>query len=201
MFSLKNPTASFIKTTKGVLLSPVEFFRSVSWGSVPIIDSLAFTLVCSFVPAIIRFIVPSLSGQSSMMTPFAGRLPLSGMQFVPFFLVTPLVSLIFLAVASILVWAVVRYIFKSNTSYNALFAVMAAVSATQLLSWIPVIGVLLSLYALVLSVIGIREAASLTTVQAVIAYILSIILMGIVSLALSAALLGVYFNSSNPYPL
>lgn len=191
MFSLKSPIDSFIKTVKGVLLQPKEFFASVSWNSVPVADSLVYAFVCSLVPGIISFLIPSITvaGMFSGMMGGTNAMATAG-GFLPVVLFGPILSIVFLAFGALVVYGVVRYGFKKTAGYPAFLGAMAAAVTTSLLSWIPIVGILVALFGIVLAVIGIRAAGSLTTVQAIVAFVATIIVMMLLSGIFSAALLG-----------
>jgi len=70
----------------------------------------------------------------------------------------PLLALLVLyisaAVYHVLVWIFVR---PADTGFEATLRVVAYISAVDLLTWIPVVGLLASLYGLYLAFVGIRE--------------------------------------------
>jgi hypothetical protein len=67
------------------------------------------------------------------------------------------------AIYHVLVWIFVR---PADTGFEATLRVVAYISAVDLLSWIPVVGLLASLYGLYLAFVGIREMHGTTTGRA-----------------------------------
>lgn len=58
------------------------------------------------------------------------------------------------------------FVGNANSGYEATFRVVAYVSVTNLVNWIPILGGLLALYGLYLAVVGIREVHATTTGRA-----------------------------------
>lgn len=180
MFTLRSPIDTFFSTTKGVLLSPVRFFRSTSWVSVSWFDSLVYAYICGVTAELFKkFLLPTAVLPSQIFRPYIGMFPFTGIEAVPVFLLLPLFSLLYLAIMTFAVYLVGKVIFNRYTSYPAVLAALAAVAAAQIFSWIPIIGGLVALYAIVLVVIAIREVYAFSTGRAIVAFILSIILVAI----------------------
>lgn len=172
MFTLKSPLDSFISTTKGVLFTPVSFFRSVYWGSINLVDALAYAFICGTANALIGQL---LSPSSYSLLP-GGFLPIwltnilsfPVLQILPPFLLLPLFSLIYLFIGAAIFYLIAKVFFQGRASYSAVFsAVTAAVSAIQLLTWIPVINAFIGIYLLILLVVAIREVEQFSTGKAI----------------------------------
>lgn len=195
MFNLRSPIDTFISATKGVLLSPVRFFRSISWISVSWFDSLVYAYICGIAAELFKkFLLPTAVLPSQIFRPYIGMFPFAGIEAIPIFLLLPLYSLFYLVIMAFTVYLVGKVVFKRYTSYPAVLSALAAVSATQLFSWIPVIGGLIALYAIVLVVIAIREVYAFSTGKAIPAFILSIILV-----AITTGLIFAYILKQSPW--
>ena len=75
-------------------------------------------------------------------------------------------------------------LFKASGTYEAAFRVNAYASAVALLSWMPVIGVLLEFYRLYLICVGLSAAFGIKIPRALLAVLLTIFVYAIASLAL-----------------
>ena len=69
---------------------------------------------------------------------------------------------------------VMLFVGSANFGFESTFRVVAYVSVTNLVNWIPVIGGLLALYGLYLAVVGIREMHSTTIGKAALVVLLPI---------------------------
>ena len=103
MFSLKSPLPTFIAATKGVLLSPVSFFRSVYWGNASIADALIFTFIWNLLSALISRLILSFTLPFGMMrgTNGFGVIPFVGIPSFPVFLVAPIMAVLFLVIGAV----------------------------------------------------------------------------------------------------
>lgn len=87
------------------------------------------------------------------------------------------------ATAGILFY-IITNLFKASGTYEAAFRVNAYASAVALLSWMPVIGLLLEFYRLYLICVGLSDTFAIKTSRALLAVLLTIFVYAIASLAL-----------------
>src|SRR3989338_9365902 len=120
MFSLKSPTTSFVTTVKGVLLSPVNFFKTTSWEKVPLTDSVVFAFICYAVAQVITFLLSSLQLFNTLPQSIRGMT--SAGQGINYFLVAFIMAIVMFFINAGVVYMVIKYVFKSKSSFNATVA-------------------------------------------------------------------------------
>jgi hypothetical protein len=168
-FSLQDPVGSFVSTARGVLLNPTSFFRSIARRG-DFVNPAIFALICALISALLGGLIslifaPFLAGPGDT----AGEALAGG---VVGFILTLILSPIYTAVAlligagiyHLLVLLLVR---PNHAGFEATFRVVCYVAAVQLVSWIPIINFIAGIYAIFLSVIGVREVHNTTTGRAV----------------------------------
>lgn len=197
-FSLQDPVGSFIRTAIAVLTRPVAFFRGIARGG-DYLSPAIFALICALISALLSGII------SLVFAPFfagpgdtAGETLAGG--FVGF-IFTLILSPIYTAVA-LLIGAgiyhllVLLFVRPGNAGFEATFRVVCYVAAVQLVSWIPIVNFVAGIYAIVLSVLGIREVHSTTTGKAVAIVLIPVavlLLLALIVVALVGAAL--FFGS------
>lgn len=192
-FNLGDPVQSFIRTAREVVLNPVGFFRSVPrQGS--LVPPLAFALICSVIAAVLSgilgFLIALIAGNGigSALGGLFGTI-----------IITPIATAIGLFIGSGIYHLLVILLVKpSNAGFAATFRVAAYASALQLLSWlgaIPILGLLVLLavtvYNVILTVIGIREVHSTTTGRAAAVVLIPVVVFGILALIIGVALVAI----------
>jgi hypothetical protein len=181
-FNLSDPVNSFINTVRAVVLDPAGFFRGIARRG-DFINPLVFALICYEIFAI-------LSGLLALVGIY-------GNQGVGGFIISLILTPIFAAVglfigAGILHLFVLLFVRPSNAGFEATFRVSSYTSVTALVSWIPIIGFIASLYGLYIAIMGIREVHATTTgraalvvlVPAVVVLFLLLILVLLIGVAL-----------------
>jgi hypothetical protein len=156
-FRYTDPVQTFIATVQAVVLRPVEFFRGILRQG-DLINPLIFALICYEVAAILGGLL-RVVGIGATNQGFGG------------FLVSIILAPIFAAIglfigAGILHLLVMLIVGSRNSGFEATFRVVAYSAVTSLVSWIPYIGGLLSLYGIYLGIVGIREMHNTTTGKA-----------------------------------
>jgi hypothetical protein len=179
-FDLSDPVASFVAAVRSVVLSPVVFFRSIVRGG-DYVSPLVFAAICYGISAVLGGVVGMIVGNEGFGGFILGII--SG-------IIGGAVGLFIGAgIYHLLVMLLVK---PEHAGYEATFRVAAYASVTTMVSWIPFIGWILSLYGIYLSIIGIREMHSTTTgraaavvlIPAVIVFLIVIILLVLVGVAL-----------------
>jgi hypothetical protein len=197
-FDYRELVPSFIRTAREVLLNPVNFFKSIRREG-DFLNPLLFAVICALISAVIggilAFIISLATGNG-----FAGSLGslVSNIILIP--IGTAIGLFIGAAIYHLLVLLIVR---PSHAGYEATFRAVAYASAVQAVAWlgfIPILGILVlivvGIYNVVLSVIGIREMHATTTGRAVavvlipvvIFLILAFLIVGVIVAIIAAAL-------------
>ncbi len=181
-FDYRDPVQSFINTVRNVVTAPVAFFRGII-GHGDLVNPLIFAIVCYEIAAILGGLLAlvGISGQQGF-----GAF-LSSLIFAPIFAAIGL----FIG-AGILHLLVMLVIGSRNAGFAGTFRVSAYSSVTSLVSWIPVIGWIASLYGIYLAIVGVREVHSTTTgkaamvvlIPAVVVLFLILVLVVLVGAAL-----------------
>jgi hypothetical protein len=141
---------------------------------------LIFAIICYEVSAILGGLL-GLVGVS-----------MGGTQGFGSFLVSLILAPIFAAVglfigAGILHLLVMLIVGSRNSGFEGTFRVGAYSSVTSLVSWIPVIGWIASLYGIYLAIMGIREVHNTSTGKAVIVVLIPAVVVFLLALLIIAA--------------
>lgn len=191
-FNLSDPVGSFISTVRGVVLNPVGFFRGMQ-KSGNFVNPLVFTVICAVIGGVLTGIISFLSGLvfGDVGSAFGGLL---GGIFL-----TPILAVIGLFIGAGILHLLAMLLIKPNAGFEATYRVGAYLSVLYLVTWlgaIPILGILISLavsvYGIVLAVLGVREVHSTTTGRAaavvliptVVLFLLGLILVALIGAAI-----------------
>ena len=183
----------YFEPIKGFILSPVETFRKVKdtdYG-----DTLVYFLILVLINTILSipvmlFLLPS-AWFSGIFTMF-GLGTLSGFWFVIFAVMMIIASVVFLFIGSawLHLWV---YVFGGRNGYRETLKALAfGDTPALLLGWIPMIGILAGIWALVLSVLGVRELQGISTGRALGAVLVAVIIPLLILVLLAAFLFIAY---------
>ncbi|HEX5418235.1 MAG TPA: YIP1 family protein [Chloroflexota bacterium] len=170
-YDLARPVDSFVPTARAVAFQPAAFFAALPrLGNY--LSPLVFALICAEVATVFRGILGLTDGS------------VVGLLFVSLIgtLIGGTIGLFILAgIAHLLVMAIVG---PSRAGFEATFRAAAYASVTSLVSWIPVIGGLASLYGLYLAIVGIREVHQTTTGKAAAVVLIPIAVIVVLALVI-----------------
>ena len=178
-FDTARPVESFASTVRRVAVEPVAFFRGIERrGSVK--NPVVFALVCSVLPILVGAIATALyilvsgeapSGGFGLFLGVPEQLSGDGSFLIPILVVvvlSPVFALLGLYIGALLVHVLVWiFIRPENAGFEGTLRVYAYATVTMLVSWIPFVGWLASLYGIYLTFVGLRELHSTTTGKAV----------------------------------
>ena len=175
-FRYTDPVQTFIATVQTVVLRPVDFFRGILRRG-DLINPLIFAIICYEVSAIL-----------------GGLLRLVGIganqgfgSFIASIILAPIFAAIGLFIFSGILHLLMMLIVGSrNSGFEATFRVVAYAAVTSLVSWIPLIGWILSLYGIYLGIVGIREMHNTTTGKAALVVLIPAAIIILLALALIA---------------
>lgn len=195
-FNLSDPLGTFVSAVRGVVLDPVGFFRGIQ-KSGNYVNPLVFTLICAVIGGILSGIVGFLGGL--LLGDFATAF---GSLFGGIFL-TPIVAAIGLFIGAGIIHLLVMLLAKPNAGFEGTFRVSAYLGVVYLVSWlgaVPILGILVSIavsvYAVVLAVLGIREVHSTSTGRAAAIVLIPTAVFFIIGALLFAAVLAAVFFGS-----
>jgi len=91
-----------------------------------------------------------------------------------FMLRTLILGLIFPLITAGILFLLITKVFKASGSYETTFRVNAYASVVNLLTWLPIIGLLFEFYRIYLIVVGLSAAFSIKMTHAFLAIVLTI---------------------------
>jgi hypothetical protein len=176
-FNYTDPVQSFVSTVRRVVLQPVDFYRGVLRRG-DFLNPLIFAIICYEVYSILSGIL-ALAGIGQQT--FAG--------FIVSLILAPIFAAIGLFIAAGILHLLVMLIVGSgNSGFEATFRVGAYAAVTSLVSWIPIIGWIASLYGIYLGIVGIREVHATTTGKAALVVLIpAAVVLLLVFLVIGAA--------------
>jgi hypothetical protein len=155
-FRYTDPVQTFISTVQRVVLQPVDFYRGILRQG-DFINPLIFAIICYEVFTILSGLL-ALVGIGQQQG-FGG--------LIVSLILAPIFAAIGLFIgAGILHLLVMLIVGSRNSGFEATFRVGAYAAVTSLVSWIPFIGWIASLYGIYLAIVGIREVHTTTTGKA-----------------------------------
>jgi hypothetical protein len=179
-FDYSDPVQSFINAVRGVVTAPVGFFRGIRRQG-DFVNPLIFAIICYEVSAI-------LGGLLGLVGVGMGDAQGFG-SFLIGIILAPIGAAIGLFIgAGILHLLVMLIVGSRNSGYEGTFRVGAYSSVTSLVSWIPIIGLIASLYGIYLAIVGIREVHNTTTGKAAIVVLIPAVVVFLLVLLLIAAI-------------
>jgi hypothetical protein len=175
-FNYQDPVQSFISTVQRVVLQPADFYRGILRQG-DFVNPLIFALICYEVSVILGALIGLAFGSRG----FGG--------FISSIIFGPIIAAIGLFIGAGIIYLLVMLIVGSrNAGYEATFRVFAYSSVTSLVSWIPVIGWIASLYGIYLGIVGIREVHTTTTGKAALVVLIpAAVVLLLVFLVIGAA--------------
>ncbi|HSL00366.1 MAG TPA: YIP1 family protein [Rubrobacteraceae bacterium] len=183
-FTYTDPVQSFISAVRGVVLSPVDFYRGIRRQG-DLLNPLIFAVICYEVYTLLGGIL-RLAGLGVEMGigEFLGALVLG-----------PLFAAVGLFIgAGILHLLVMLFVGSRNAGFEGTFRVVAYAAVTSLASWLPFIGWVVSLYGLYLAIVGVREVHTTTTGKAALVVLLPAAVILLLVLLLIAAGAALFFS-------
>lgn len=175
-FDPSDPLNSFIEVWKGVILTPVDFFKAMpksgGYGNPTIF-------------AVITFIIYGIG--IALVTFGKGFAGIIG---------TPVGGIIGLFIGAAILWVCAKIV-GGKGDYEATYRVLAYVTATNVVGWIPVVGWLASLYGIYLTVVGISESHEMSQGKALVAVLIPIVILIVIG-TIAALVMGSFIASMVP---
>ena len=177
-FNYQDPVQSFLNAVRGVVTAPVDFFRGIRRQG-DFVNPLIFAIICYEVSAILGGLL-SLVGVSGSRGFGA---------FLVSIILAPIGAAIGLFIGAGIIHLLVMLIVGSrNSGFEGTFRVSAYSSVTSLVSWIPFIGWIASLYGIYLAIMGIREVHNTTTGRAALVVLIPAVVVFLLVLLIIAAI-------------
>lgn len=168
----------WFKTVKEVILRPREFFKKmpVSGGYG---EPLKFALVNLFLGAILSFSgFITTRGKTQEFSLFKQAIENYGFDILDLSMIWIVGVFILGGIGLFITAALYHIILKilgSKKKYEATFRIVTFISAFSLISWIPMAGILISLYSLYVLAIAFKEVHKITSNRAVLSIALVLI--------------------------
>src|SRR5215207_7242289 len=183
-FRYTDPVQTFIATVQAVVLQPVDFFRGILRQG-DFINPLIFAIICYEVSAILGGIIALAFGNQGFGA------------FIVSIILAPIGTAIALFIGAGILYLLVMLIVGSrNAGYEATFRVGAYAAVTSLVSWIPFIGWIASLYGIYLAIVGIREVHNTTTGKAALVVLIPAVVVFLLVLLIIAGIGAAIFFST-----
>jgi hypothetical protein len=184
-FNYQDPVQSFIATVQAVVLRPAEFFRGILRQG-DFLNPLMFALICVLVSSILGGIIGFFFNIG-----FADQGVIGAFFRFIFSIIQALIGVTIGLFIGAGIWhlLVMLIVKPTHAGYEATFRVAAYSAVIYLVSWIPVIGWLLSLYGIYLGIVGIREVHGTTTGKAALVVLIPIVVIGGLALLIFGAVL------------
>ncbi len=166
------------------MLTPAEFYRGIRRQG-DFINPLIFAVICYEVYTILGGLL-RLAGVGTNMGfgEFLGALVLG-----------PVFAVIGLFIgAGILHLLVMLFVGSRNAGFEGTFRVVAYAAVTSLVSWLPFIGWIASLYGIYLAIVGVREVHTTTTGKAALVVLVPAAVILLLILVLIAAGAALFFS-------
>ena len=160
-FEPKNFFSSFFRTSKAVLFSPKVFYQGMRKEG-NFLNPFLYMLCCVIFHVLVFGLLQKNPGVM---------------------LRNLLLGIVFPLITAGILFLIITKVFKAPGAYEAAFRVNAYASAVTLITWLPLIGLLLELYRIYLIVVGLSAAFSLKMTRAFLAVVLT---MGVYILAAGA---------------
>jgi hypothetical protein len=184
-FNYQDPVQSFISTVQRVVLQPADFYRGILRRG-DFLNPLIFAIICYEVSAILGGLIALAFGNRG----FGG--------FIGNIILAPIGAAIGLFIGAGILYLLVMVIVGSrNSGYEATFRVAAYTSVVNLVSWIPFIGWIASLYGIYLAIVGIREVHTTTTGKAALVVLIPVAVLLFIFLVLAIVVGVAIFNALN----
>lgn len=183
-YDLSNPLQSFVDTVRRVVLQPVGFFAGLPRRGV-LLSPLIFALICTEISAILGGVLRLAGVGEDFLAGYGLQVPENQDfgEFVGSVIFAPIGGIIgVFVIAGIAHLLVILVVGTTRSGFGATFRVASYTTVTSLVSWIPIIGWLLSLYGIYLSVVGIREMHGTTTGKAVLVVLIPVIVIVVLAL-------------------
>jgi hypothetical protein len=195
-YDLSDPLNSFVDVVRRVVFQPSAFFAGLPrQGS--LLSPLLFALVCTEISVLLVGLLTFLDVPGGITWLFGARGNQGFLAFLGGLVIAPIAGTVGLFLTALVTHLLVILVVGSGHSgFGATFRIVSYSSVTSLVSWIPFVGWLFSLYRLYLATVGIREMHATTTGKALLIVVLpAILILALVVVVVGASAI-VYFRAA-----
>ena len=192
-FDYRDPIQSFVATVRRLVVEPVAFFRGMNRQG-DFVNPLVFSLICWEISAIIGGFLGVLGSLVGLGARGAGEAIVS---FFASLILTPILATVALFIGAGIIHLLVMLIARPmSTGFETTFRVIAYSNVTSLISWVPILGVLVgSIWSVVLLILGVREGHATSTGKAAIIVLIPAAVVLFILLVLAAVIGAVIFGA------
>lgn len=183
-FDYRDPVQSYVRTVVSVVTRTTSFFAGIRRQG-DFVNPLVFGAISALISAVLGGIVGIFIALATGDQGIGGAVG----SLIVSIIFTPIFAVIGFFIFAGILHLLVMLLIKPNSGFEATFRVVAYSSVTQLVSWIPILGILLSLYGIYLGIVGVREVHATTTGRAALVVLIPAAVVILLFLLL-AALIG-----------
>jgi hypothetical protein len=170
-FTTKDLIKSFFGVVKTVITKPSDFYQNMpTTGGYA--SPLIFLAICLAVSGIISAIVWGYLGA-----------------FLYYFIF----GLIFSFIGAAILHFIAQQFFEGKGAYEGMYRVVAYAGVVNLVTWIPVVGLIAGLYGLYLQIVGVEKVHQVTAGQAVVTVLIALAVYIILALIIGVPSFGMRF--------
>ncbi len=191
----------FVEKTKGFLLNPTESFKQVKEEDMG--AALKYFVIWLLIySALFAIIMGAIGGMMASLIPAMQNIPLLGAGTGLMAAVSTFVMLLIGGIIGIFIGAGIIHIgvliVGGKKGYGqTLKALVYGGTPSYVLGWIPVVGMIAGIWALIVEILGIKELHEVSTGRAIIAVIIPIVIIAVIFMAIAATMF-VYVGSLMP---
>ena len=176
---------------KGFLFSPSETFDASKEDTIG--DAFKYFVVLLAIYAVLFsiMVLVAFSAMSWMVEPWAAMM---GLTAGPLLAVAMFVLSLISGIIAVFIMGLWMHIWVYATGgrkgvTQTIKALMYGATPSYLLGWIPIVGIIAGIWALIVEIIGIRQLQELSTGKAILAFILAIVIPAIIAAIVTFAVL------------
>ena len=191
----------FVEKTKGFLLNPTESFKQVKDENMG--TALKYFVIWLLIySALFAIIMGAIGGMMASLIPAMQNIPLLGAGTGLMAAVSTFVMLLIGGIIGIFIGAGIIHIgvliVGGKKGYGqTLKALVYGGTPSYVLGWIPVVGMIAGIWALIVEILGIKELHEVSTGRAIIAVIIPIVIIAVIFMVIAATMF-VYVSSLMP---
>lgn len=180
----------FIGTWKKVITTPSDFFREMPTSGgyeAPLKFAVVNYIIAGIGTALVSILAFTFLASLLPMTSFWPGSAFSFGSALSNIIITPITGIIGLFIIGAILYVCFKIVGGSG-SYEGTVRIMAYTSAVDAVSWIPILGWIVGLYAIYLGIVGGTFVHNITTLRSAIAIFIPIIVIIIISALLIVVL-------------
>ena len=195
-YDLSDPVNSFVDVVRRVVLQPTAFFAGLPrQGS--FLNPLVFALICTEISVLLVGLLSLIDVPGGMNSLIGASGDQGFLEFLGGLVVAPIAAAVGIFLTALVTHLLVILVVGSgHAGFGATFRIISYSSVTSLVSWIPFIGWIFSLYRLYLATVGIREMHATTTGKALLVVLLPAILILVLVLIVVGASAVLFFRAA-----